>query len=345
MHEIVARPSAVAGEHADRRGHGAHILVVDDEPVIRDLLATALSGSGYRVHAVSDALEAMSALRSGPFDCILSDVKMPGMDGIALTEFVSQNYPGIPVILISGHADHDVVRLAVRRGASDFITKPFQTGTLSFVIEKNLERVQMERLRSAEQDYHTRFKVIQALAAAIDAKTRYTAEHSRRVTLLSRAVGEALAMSATDLRLLEMAAQVHDVGKIGVPDRILNKRSELTAGEWEVMRTHPAQGAEIVGQVPELLAVAEIVLHHHEQVDGSGYPDGLQGDSIPLLSRIIAVADAYESMTSDRAYRAAMQRTEALCRLKDASGTQFDRAVVEVFLSLHDNGQLQLSLT
>jgi putative two-component system response regulator len=348
MPESIAGPHAASEGTLGRRGRATRILVVDDEPLLRELLATTLSNAGYRVHAACDALDALNALRNAPrnapFDCVLSDVKMPGMDGIELTEYVAENYPGTPIILISGHADHELVRQAIRRGASDFITKPFQTGTLSFLIEKNLERVRMERLRTAEQDYNTRFKVIQALAAAIDAKTSYTAEHSRRVTLLSRAMGEAMDFNPADLRLLEMAAQVHDVGKIGVPDRILNKKSELSAGEWEVMRTHPAQGAEIVGQVPELLAVAEVVLHHHERVDGSGYPDGLRGEAIPLLSRVISVADAYESMTSDRAYRAAMQRTEAISRLKDGSGTQFDHAIVKAFVSLHEGGQLHLSL-
>ncbi len=156
------------------------------------------------------------------------------------------------------------------------------------------------------------------------------------------AVASARVMQLPDaeVRYLELAAQVHDVGKIGTPDHILNKPGRLNDEEWQAMRLHPVQGAEIVGRVEELAYVADIVRHHHEWINGAGYPDGLRGESIPLLSRMISVADAYEVMTSDRVYHSRLPSEEALRRLQEAAGVQFDSAVVQAFIRLQPGSLL-----
>jgi putative two-component system response regulator len=314
------------------------VLAVDDELWVRELLRDVLTESGYEVTVVSTAEDALIVLQDHAFDCILSDVNLPGMDGLALSSLLKTLRPELPVILITGMADVELARAAIKQGASDFVTKPIDIRSLPIVVERNMERSRLEARRAQEQDSHTRFRVIQALAAAIDAKQSYTAEHSRRVTSIATAIGRTMGLGDEDLSLLEMAAAVHDVGKIGVPDGVLNKPGPLDNSEWELMRAHSEQGADIVGQVPELKCVSQIVRHHHERIDGTGYPDRLSGDDIPILSRVIAVADAFECMTGDRVYRPACSTLEAVKRLEEGSGVQFDTAIVSAFLSVnHDS--------
>lgn len=314
------------------------VLAIDDELWIRELLRDTLTETGYDVILAASAEEALLLLRDRSFDCILSDVNLPGMDGIAFSSLLSTLRPELPVILITGQADVELARSAIQQGASDFVTKPFDIRSLPIVLERNMERRRMEAQRAQEQDYRTRFRVIQALAAAIDAKQSYTAEHSRRVTAIATAIGRCMDLDEEELGLLEMAAQVHDVGKIGVPDEILNKPGPLDDAEWKIMKAHSEQGAEIVGQVPELRSIAAVVRHHHERMDGRGYPDRLIGDEIPLLSRVISVADAFECMTADRVYRPACSPEEAIRRLEESAGAQFDAAVVQTFLTVQRNG-------
>jgi putative two-component system response regulator len=328
-----SRPLSMPAE-----GRPLSVLAIDDEVWVRELLRDTLSECGYDVTLLSTAEDALILLRDRQFDCILSDVNLPGMDGLAFSSLLKTVQPSVPVILITGMADVDLARTAIQQGASDFVTKPIDVRSLPIVVERNMERRRVEAQRAQEQDYHTRFRVIQALAAAIDAKQSYTAEHSRRVTAIAKAIGQNMELDDDDLAVLEMAAQVHDVGKIGVPDGILNKPGPLDDEEWEVMRAHSEQGADIVGQVPELQTVARIVRHHHERIDGKGYPDRLLGDDIPILSRVIAVADAFECMTGDRVYRSACPADEALRRLEEGCGTQFDSAVVRTFLRVQREG-------
>lgn len=310
------------------------ILVADDDAWIRDLLTHVLLMSRYEVNAVPSAEEALVALRSSPYDLLISDMKMGGMSGLDLIVHVAQSYPNLPVVLITAHGCADLMRVALRQGACDFIAKPFNIETIPLIIERNLERRNLELQKVVEHDNRFMFKTIQALAAAIDAKEPYTAQHSRRVTALSVAVAEHLKLPADDMRVLELAAHVHDVGKIGTPDSVLKKPGRLDAEEWDAMRQHPVQGAEIVGRVEELRYVAEVVRHHHEWINGAGYPDGLMGESIPFLSRVIAVADAFEVMTSDRVYKRRLPSEEAMRRLSDGAGTQFETRIVEAFAAM-----------
>ena len=310
------------------------ILIVDDDDWIRDILERILIRHHYQVFTAPSAEIAWEMLRFAPFDLIISDMMMSGMNGLDLITRVSQAYPHIPIILITAHSDTDLMRMAIRCGAADFLAKPFSIEDIPLVIERNLERHAIRSAVSKQHEDAVGFTSVKVLAAAIDAKEPFTAQHSRRVTRLAMTLGRSLQINTDELRSLGLAAQVHDVGKIGIPDHVLNKPGKLTDGEWELVRKHPEKGAEIVGQVKQLSYVADVVKHHHERVDGGGYPDALRGDNIPLLSRIISVVDAYEVMTADRVYRKHLTREEACHRLVEAAGSQFDTAVVNTFLSI-----------
>lgn len=331
-HPVVPFLAPEVSDLSLRAPQSTRILVVDDDEWIRDLLARVLIRNGYQVSAAPNAEDALEILRRSPFDLLISDMMLTGMSGLDLTMRVAYTHPNLPIVLITGHGHIELMRRALRQGASDFIAKPFNIETIPIVIERNLERRFMERERLLEQDTRVMYKTVQALAASIDAKEPYTAQHSRRVARLSVAIGEAMRLPESELQFLELAAQVHDVGKIGTPDHILNKPGRLSEDEWQAVRHHPIKGAEIVGCVEELAYVADVVRHHHEWLNGAGYPDGLRGESIPLLSRVIAVADAYEVMTSDRVYQSRLPSDEAARRLQEGAGVQFDAMVVQAFL-------------
>lgn len=342
MPESAATPLSVPEQrYVDTGSRPVRILAVDDEEDVQALLTDALTENGYQVRLAPNAEQALELLRFEPFDLVLTDLKMPGMDGITLAGILSQTHPGLPVVLLTGFAQVELARDALRHGASDFVTKPFALASLHVVIARNLERRRLERQRVLEQADKILFQTVQTLAAAISAKERGTGQHLCRAALLAKTLGEEIGLAPQEMRCLELATHIHDVGKIGVPDSILNKPGPLNAEEWVIMRSHPVIGAEIVGQVDELAYVANIVRHHHERIDGLGHPDGLRGDSIPLLSRIISIVDAYECMTSDRVYRSRLPVAEAIRRLEEASGTQFDASLVAVFLRLHQEGKVE----
>jgi len=191
--------------------------------------------------------------------------------------------------------------------------------------------------RLKERESQVLFEALKALASAVDAKDPYTARHSMRVTRLSLILADAIGLNGDDKYLLELSAWMHDVGKIGVPDNLLTKPSRLTREEFEIVKVHAVKGAEIVGQIEELTRVADVIRHHHERLDGLGYPDGLRGEAIPLLSRIILVADSFDAMTSDRSYRRGPGREKAFAELRQYAGTQFDPDLVKSFISKVEN--------
>lgn len=321
------------------RGGGQRLLVVDDLESMRLALQDMLSLLGYQVVTAASAAEALAHLRERRFDMLLSDLAMPGMDGIQLAELASRRHPEIPIVLITGHGDADLARASLQRGAIDFITKPVNFHELPIVVERNLERRRLEVQRLKEKEVQVLLEAVKALAEAINAKEPYIGQHSRRVTRYALALADAIAMGPDDRYVLELGAWMHDVGKIGTPDYILSKPARLTSAEQEIMKEHSVKGGEIIGQIEELRQVADIIRHHHEQVDGRGYPDGLRGEAIPLCSRIVLIADAYDSMTSDRIYRKAVPREVAFGELAKNARTQFDPELVEAFLRRMEGGQ------
>ena len=313
------------------------LLVVDDMEAMRMALVQCLRLSGYDVASAASGGEALDLLRTQRFDLVLTDQAMPGLSGLELTDAVSRMHPHMPIVLLTGHTDVELARDSLQRGASDFVTKPVNIRELPILVERNLTRRRLEVARLREREAQVLFAAIKALASAVDAKDRYTARHSRVVTRLALLLADAIQLTSEDRYVLELSAWMHDVGKIGVPDSILTKPGSLTQEEFAVMKVHPVKGGEIVGEIEELGRVADVIRHHHERVDGSGYPDGLRGEAIPLPSRIILIADAFEAMTSDRSYRRGLARQAALRELRTHSGTQFDADLVGAFVTMMES--------
>ncbi|MDH7500606.1 MAG: response regulator, partial [candidate division NC10 bacterium] len=224
-----------------------HILVVDDESPVREVLRDALSKSGYRMSTAADGPQALELLREKRFHMLMADVSMPQMSGIELLEIASKMHPDMPIVMITGYGDVQMAKECLQKGASDFIAKPVNIGELPIIVERNLERHRLEVQRLMEKGSQILFEAIKALAAAIDAKDPYTAGHSHRVTELSLMLADTLDLDPNERYTLQLAAEMHDVGKIGTPERVLNKPFELTDDEWSFMRAHTIKGAEIVG--------------------------------------------------------------------------------------------------
>ena len=334
----------------------ANILIVDDEEAIREVVSTLLEAQGYGCASVSNGRLAQEHISGHPVDLVLSDMIMPGMDGLTLVEWLSKTEPDIPVIMVTAMHDLSTALEAIRRGAYDYILKPFEKDQLylgvrralehrHLVLEKrdyqrNLEVVVEDRtaqlkgaLEQLEQSYDD---TLEALGGALDLKDAETEGHCRRVTAFTIAIAKQMKVDPTQLPQIARAAFLHDIGKMAIPDQILRKPGPLTPEEREVMRTHCAIGYNMVTRIPFLREAAEIVLSHQEYFDGSGYPRGLAGDQIPLGARIFAVADALDAMISDRPYRKALSISHARDEILRCSGTQFDPSVVEVFLAMSD---------
>jgi len=318
----------------DSRTATLPVLVVDDEAGMRNLLCASLELMGYRTEVASGAGEARELLRRRAYSLVLCDYEMPGATGLDLLTYKMQVHPDLPFIMLTGHAESPLARAAISAGAIDFLCKPFEVDQLERVIEQNWARLERDRKRAADLTMEVLNGTIRALVAAIDAKDPHTASHSERVTSLARQLGRAVGLSTDRLRILEFSALLHDVGKIGVPEGILLKQDRLNEQEWAIIRQHPIRSAEIVAKVGALAEVATVVRHHHERMDGTGYPDGLAGDAIPYLARVISIVDAYEAMTADRAYRPARTRAQAMDLVSRGLGTQFDRELGEQFLSI-----------
>ena len=304
---------------------------------MRLALEDSLRFQGYDVVSVASGEEALELLHSEQFDLLLTDQAMPGLSGIELAEITARIHPDMPIVLLTGHTDVELAKASLQRGASDFVTKPVNIHELPIVIERNLTRHRLLVTRLKDHQAQVLFEALKALASAVDAKDPCTARHSMRVTQLSLILADALGLSADEKYVLELSAWMHDVGKIGVPDHILTKGSALTKAEFEIMKMHAPKGGEIVGHIEELTRVADVIRHHHERLDGLGYPDGLRGEAIPLLSRIILIADCFEAMTSNRSYRPSAGRAHALEELHRHAGTQFDPELVDVFISKIEN--------
>jgi response regulator RpfG family c-di-GMP phosphodiesterase len=326
------RPIATAGPQ--ERDRPRRLLVVDDDETVRDTLRDALGRAGYLVEVAPDASAAIDHLKQQHFDLVFADVTMPGMDGIQLCRIVSRIYPTMPIVVITGHGSVELARKALRRGATDFTVKPFNIDELPITVERNLERRRLESERLFQRTEEVMFEAVTALAAAIDAKDAYTAGHSREVTRVSLELGRLMNYSDEKLRVLRIAAEMHDVGKIGVPDAILLKPAALTEEEWTFMRRHPALGYRILAQVPYLRPAARIVLAHHERWDGGGYPRRLKAEDIPLGARIFALCDSYDAIISDRPYRKGQSPDAAFAEILRCAGEQFDPKVVEAFEAL-----------
>ena len=309
------------------------VLVVDDSPANRDLIEACLAGVECQVRTAEDGQAALRAIQSSPPDLVLLDVQMPGMDGYEVCRRIKQAPSSrlIPVVMITA-LDRTSDRInALEAGADDYMTKPVDRVELVARVRSAL------RLKSVYDSLDSAEQVIFALAAAVEAKDPYTEAHTQRVAESARRIGTTLGLTGSELDALYRGGLIHDIGKIGVPDSILLKPGPLDSAELTQMQLHPIIGANIVAPLRSGASLLPIIRHHHENYDGSGYPDHLAGESIPRLARIVAVCDAFDALSSDRPYRSRRTTEEALATLRAGAGRQWDREVVGALTSQFTN--------
>jgi putative two-component system response regulator len=295
--------------------------------MVRELLADMVEGLGHEPVCVPDGITALAFIASQPPDLVLSDVSMPGLNGFELCRRLKadRNTRLIPVVLITGIGDEFKLQ-GIEAGADDFLAKPFSPGELRVRIRALLRmKAFIDELEYAEE-------VLCALGKSIEARDPSTEGHCERLADCGVALGRGLGLGEEELRALRLGGYLHDLGKLVFPDAILLKPGPLTAAEREVVRKHPIVGEEICQPLRSLRSILPIIRHHHERLNGSGYPDGLRGEAIPLTARILQVADVFDALTTDRPYRRALPWATALGVLKDeVEEGWWDPRVVEVF--------------
>jgi len=328
------------------------VLVVDDELGPRESLRMILKGR-YDVAMAGDADLALGMIAREKYDVVILDIKMPDRDGIEVLKIVKEMDRDLEVIMITAYGTVSTALEAIRHGALDYLIKPFNTSDVEKVVEKGvakrlerqLSRDRMQELQwvtdnlsrqveKARMDIQKHYDgTVKALIAAIDAVDHYTRGHSERVSNFSVLLAEQVDFPSHQIVLLQQAALVHDIGKIGVESRILRKQGKLTTQELNDMKRHPEIGVEIVGPVPFMAEMLPVILHHHERYDGKGIPHGLRGEEIVRGARIVAVADAVDAMLSDRPYRKALTPQEVRLELEKEAGAQFDPRITAAVIS------------
>ncbi len=329
---------------AERKGT---ILIDDDEKDIRKLLHQRPKSEGYHCEEAGNADEALTYLEDSSTDLVLLDITMLGKSGMELLPEIKERYRDVVVIMATGISDMDTAIESVRQGDYDYITKPFNLGEVVHSVKRAMEKRRLE-LELRDHQQHLEQKVeeqakeiretflgaMAVLSFALEAKDSYIAGHSRRVTDIALAIGKKLALSEDELEDLRWGSVLNDIGKIAVDQLIVNKPGKLTAEEYKHIMTHSIVGASIVGPVVRNKRITEVVEHHHAHYNGRGLRHKLRGENIPLLARIVAVADAYDAMTSSRPYRAALPRKEALAEIRLEIFRQFDPLVANAFLEI-----------
>ncbi len=324
---------------------GGKVLVVDDDHVFVSVVTERLKKEGYSFTPAYSSLEAMEALSRENFDVALVDLVLPDLPGLELIRQMRLSDPDMPVIVVSGLRDALYVKEAMREGAYDYLTKPLNLDEMVKAVASAIEhRRFLELKRRYQEELERKVKEreekiremfinsIKSLVKALEARDPYTKNHSVSVMEYSMAIARAMGLDGDMLKKLELASLLHDIGKIGVSDSILGKPGRLTPEEYEKVKIHPNVGVEIVSQMLDDSDILFGIKHHHERWDGKGYPDGLSGKDIPILARIISVADSFDAMTSSRPYREAMTVDEALRELERVSWSQLDGDLVRYFL-------------
>ena len=337
-----------SGRVDEAKVHDAVILCIDDNPEVLKLMKMLLADE-FDLELMTSAEQGLKFMRERNPDLVLCDVMMPGMDGHAFSRAVKgdESLKHIPIILVTARSGAEMLNEGIQAGADDYISKPFDSTELKARIRALLRLREVEselalvnrnlKMRTSdlvEQQRSLFLSTVKSLASAIDAKDEYTRHHSTRVTEFSLKIAAKMGFSEKELGELELAAVLHDVGKIAVPESILNKPGRLTNEEFKLIQEHPVRGEAILSPVIELKQIGRIVRAHHERYDGAGYPDKLKGHEIPLGARIMAIADTYDSITSERPYRKAASHRYAIKEIIANSGTQFDPEAVENFLEI-----------
>lgn len=329
------------------------ILVIDDDNSILSIIEAILGEEpNLEVKCLDNPREALQHISTQEVNVILTDIKLPGFTGIELLERVGKFNPGIQVILMTGFSEPELMRRAIQLGAYDFLHKPFDYNEL---ILTTLQALDKYRLLKQNELYHSRLEqlveqrtleLIQAKALlenqylnainsminAIEISDVYTVGHSERVTAISLILGQLMKFSSEELRYLRIGAMLHDLGKVGRINSLITKAERLNGDEYEMVKQHPLYGAKILEPLGLPQAVSDVILQHHERPDGKGYPNGIKDGDISIYAKIVSVADSYDAMTSQRAYRNNLPPTEALEEIRSKSGIQFDPGVTELFV-------------
>jgi response regulator RpfG family c-di-GMP phosphodiesterase len=351
MLEFPDAPPIVAG--------AANCLVVDDEPSVRRSLVRTLQAQGFTCFEAATGREALQLIESvGEPSLVVSDMRMPEMDGIGLLEALRQRHPDVSVILLTGMSETTTAVDCLHMGAADFLLKPISVSELQFRVARALEKralVLQNRFYQAnlERQVHEQalriqelfLQGVQMLARALEAKDAYTRGHSIRVSQYAVGTASRLGFDGTSLDGIRLGGELHDIGKIGTREAVLHKPGLLTADEFRQITEHPALGERmLLPLAQESPDVLRIVRSHHERLDGRGFPDGLRGEKIPIEARIVAVADAFDAMTTERPYRDSRPPEAAVAELRRVAGTQLDPEAVEAFVNAFPNpGELPLS--
>jgi len=323
------------------------ILVVDDEEVILEMLREFLTSGGYEVFCASNCDEAWEIMQKKNVEVVLLDILMPGKKGTWLLDKIQRERPYTMVIMLTAVSDINMAIQCLKSGAYDYIVKPFLLEEIPIVIERAREKRRLKikeeawkrelQAKVAEQKIKLRelfLGSLSALVKVIEAKDEYTLGHSKMVASISYEISRHLRLPQKDRKKILLAGELHDIGKVGVRDDILRKPGPLEPEEFEHIKRHPVLSYEIVSYVIKDNFVLSSIRHHHERFNGEGYPDRLKGEEIPLGARILAVADAFDAMTSDRPYRKAFMWRIAREKIRESAGIQFDPEIVEVFLSI-----------
>lgn len=333
-----------------------YCVIADDEPALRQVLVRLMTADGFVCLQAASGVEALEQLEKVDAHLLLTDLRMPSMDGIELLQRARAKYPDLAVILITAVADVDVALACMANGAMDYLTKPFHLEEVRARVSQALEKRRLiVENRAYQRELEDRVAAqarrleelflggVQALVQALEVKDQYTRGHSIRVSKYSAALAREIGLPDESIRQIELGGHMHDIGKIGVREAVLNKDGPLTDDEYQHIMTHPMVGwhilSPLLGDTPMAL---NIVRSHHERYDGRGIPDMLSGESIPLEARIAAVADAFDAMVSGRAYRRGrfMTSEDAIAELRRHSGTQFDPDLAAAFIRILENGSL-----
>lgn len=312
------------------------ILLVDDEEDNLALLYRTLR-QDFSLLKTTSPLEALKLLDENTVDIIISDHKMAEMDGVEFLKRSHEKYPNCVKLLVTAYSDSKILIDAINYGkVYRYIKKPWEPSELLMVVNTAAEYFQLKKENDRLiYDLKELFSgTINAIIEALDAKDSFTMGRSRRVTFFALKMVDYLNLPMEDMGKLELAGLLHDIGMIGIPEDILNKTESLTPDEFESIKKHVDHGVKILEDIKQLKDVVEIIKYHHERFDGKGYPCGLKGDEIPLNARIIAIADAYDSMVSNRSYRQGLSHEEAMKKIDEQTGTQFDPMIVQAFKAI-----------
>jgi response regulator RpfG family c-di-GMP phosphodiesterase len=332
------------------------VLIVDDDPQVREVLHQIFLSADYQCLLAGDGQEAVGVFAATRPPLTITDLRMPVMDGIGLLRGVRQLDGDAAVVVLTGAPDVKTAIESLKLGAYDFIVKPVNVDELLIAAERAIERRQLlierrqyqqlleQRVEEATRDLQVTYQrlrdtyraTLETLGAALDSRDVGTESHSRRVHGYALATAKVHGVPEDRMEDLAHGVLLHDIGKIGIPDAILLKPGPLTPDEWKIMRTHPEIGRRLIEKVPFLRNAVPVVYCHHEKWDGTGYPQGLRGEEIPMGARIFSVVDAFDAMTADRPYSKARPFSVARAEIQRCAGTHFDPAVVESFMRVSD---------